>query len=169
MDKMRNTRILTASAMLLAIAVILGFFKIPVNQFMELRFAFLPIACTGMLFGPFVGGVVGALSDILGYLAKPTGPYFPGFTLSCALTGVIFGLLLKGGKPFKSVVLAAAADQVIVGLLMNTFWISLLYGSPFLQLMEIRSIQAAIMFVLETVVIRLMDVPMKKAAEYCYE
>ena len=71
MDKMRNTRILTASAMLLAIAVILGFFKIPVNQFMELRFAFLPIACTGMLFGPFVGGVVGALSDILGYLVKP--------------------------------------------------------------------------------------------------
>ena len=32
MDKMRNTRILTASAMLLAIAVILGFFKIPVNH-----------------------------------------------------------------------------------------------------------------------------------------
>ena len=66
MDKMRNTRILTASAMLLAIAVILGFFKIPVNQFMELRFAFLPIACTGMLFGPFVGGVVGALSSLRG-------------------------------------------------------------------------------------------------------
>jgi hypothetical protein len=35
--------------------------------------------------------------------------------------------------------------------------------------MEIRAVQAAIMFILETVVIRLMDVPMKKAAEYCYE
>ena len=94
MDKMRNSRILTASAMLLAIAVILGFFKIPVNQFMELRFAFLPIACTGMLFGPFVGGVVGALSDILGYLVKPTGPYFPGFTVTQILSGVMYGLVL---------------------------------------------------------------------------
>jgi hypothetical protein len=35
--------------------------------------------------------------------------------------------------------------------------------------MEIRAVQAAIMFILETVVIRLMDVPMKKAAKYCYE
>ena len=107
--------------------------------------------------------------DLIGALIFPIGPYFPGFTLSCALTGVIFGLLLKGGKPLKSVIAAVAMDQVFIGLLMNTFWISLLYGSPFLQLMEIRAVQAAIMFILETVVIRLMDVPMKKAAEYCYE
>ena len=98
MDKMRNTRILTASAMLLAIAVILGFFKIPVNQFMELRFAFLPIACTGMLFGPFVGGVVGALSDILGYLVKPTGPYFPGFTVTQIISGVARVLSIRRQK-----------------------------------------------------------------------
>ena len=47
-----------------------------------------------MLFGPGVGGAVGALSDILGYAVRPTGPYFPGFTVTAALSGVIFGLLL---------------------------------------------------------------------------
>ena len=155
--------------MLVAVHVLLSRI-LSVNAWnIKIGLAFLPVYAAAYLYGPWVAALVGGIGDLVGALAFPIGPYFPGFTLSCALTGVIFGLLLKGGKPFKSVVLAAAADQVIVGLLMNTFWISLLYGSPFLQLMEIRSIQAAIMFVLETVVIGLMDVPMKKAAEYCYE
>ena len=155
--------------MLVAVHVLLSRI-LSVNAWnIKIGLAFLPVYAAAYLYGPWVAALVGGIGDLVGALAFPIGPYFPGFTLSCALTGVIFGLLLKGGKPFKSVVLAAAADQVIVGLLMNTFWISLLYGSPFLQLMEIRSIQATIMFVLETVVIRLMDVPMKKAAEYCYE
>ena len=155
--------------MLVAVHVLLSRI-LSVNAWnIKIGLAFLPVYAAAYLYGPWVAALVGGIGDLVGALAFPIGPYFPGFTLSCALTGVIFGLLLKGGKPFKSVVLAAAADQVIVGLLMNTFWIALLYGSPFLQLMEIRSMQAAIMFVLETVVIRLMDVPMKKAAEYCYE
>ena len=155
--------------MLVAVHVLLSRI-LSVNAWnIKIGLAFLPVYAAAYLYGPWAAALVGGIGDLVGALAFPIGPYFPGFTLSCALTGVIFGLLLKGGKPFKSVVLAAAADQVIVGILMNTFWISLLYGSPFLQLMEIRSIQAAIMFVLETVVIRLMDVPMKKAAEYCYE
>ena len=146
--------------MLVAVHVLLSRI-LSVNAWnIKIGLAFLPVYAAAYLYGPWVAALVGGIGDLVGALAFPIGPYFPGFTLSCALTGVIFGLLLKGGKPFKSVVLAAAADQVIVGLLMNTFWISLLYGSPFLQLMEIRSIQAAIMFVLETVVIRLMDVPM---------
>ena len=155
--------------MLVAVHVLLSRI-LSVNAWnIKIGLAFLPVYAAAYLYGPWVAALVGGIGDLVGALAFPIGPYFPGFTLSCALTGVIFGLLLKGGKPFKSVVLAAAADQVIVGILMNTFWISVLYGSPFLQLMEIRSVQAAIMFVLETVVIRLMDVPMKKAAEYCYE
>ena len=142
--------------MLVAVHVLLSRI-LSVNAWnIKIGLAFLPVYAAAYLYGPWVAALVGGIGDLVGALAFPIGPYFPGFTLSCALTGVIFGLLLKGGKPFKSVVLAAAADQVIVGILMNTFWISLLYGSPFLQLMEIRSIQAAIMFVLETVVIRLM-------------
>lgn len=155
--------------MLVAVHVLLSRI-LSVNAWnMKIGLAFLPVYAAAYLYGPWVAALVGGLGDLVGALAFPIGPYFPGFTLSCALTGVIFGLLLKGGRPFKSVILAAAADQVIVGLLMNTFWISVLYGSPFLQLMEIRAVQAAIMFVLETVVIRLMELPMKKAAEYCYD
>ena len=84
MAKLSDIRVLTVSAMMLALSTILGFLKVPVTQLIELRFAFLPIACTGMLFGPAVGGIVGGLSDILGFIVKPTGPYFPGFTITAA-------------------------------------------------------------------------------------
>ncbi len=155
--------------MLVAVHVLLSRI-LSVNAWnIKIGLAFLPVYAAAYLYGPWVAALVGGIGDLVGALAFPIGPYFPGFTLSCALTGVIFGLLLKGGKPFKHIVLAAAADQVIVGLLMNTFWISLLYGSPFLQLMEIRAVQAAVMFILEILVIRLVESPMKKAAEYCYD
>ena len=155
--------------MLVAVHVLLSRI-LSVNAWnMKIGLAFLPVYAAAYLYGPWAAALVGGLGDLVGALAFPIGPYFPGFTLSCALTGVIFGLLLKGGKPFKRIVLAAAADQVIVGLLMNTFWISLLYGSPFLQLMEIRAVQATVMFILEILVIRLMESPMRKAAEYCYD
>ena len=54
MAKLNDVRVLTVSAMMLALSTILGFLKAPVTELIELRFAFLPIACTGMLFGPAV-------------------------------------------------------------------------------------------------------------------
>ena len=89
MSGLKNVRVLTGAAMLLAIAVILSFFKIPLTEVMEIRFANIPVAVAGMLFGPGVGGAVGALSDILGYAVRPTGPYFPGFTVTAALTQTV--------------------------------------------------------------------------------
>ena len=82
MSKLKDVRVLTGAAMLLAVSVILSFFKIPLTEVMEIRFANIPVAVAGMLFGPGVGGAVGALSDILGYVVRPTGPYFPGFTIT---------------------------------------------------------------------------------------
>ena len=82
MEKLKDVRYLTTAGLLLAAATVLGFLKIPITQLIELRFQFLPVAMAGLLMGPAVGSMVGALTDILAYLVRPTGPYFPGFTLS---------------------------------------------------------------------------------------
>ena len=37
MNKLRDTKTLTLAAMLTAIGIILGFFKLPINQFIEIR------------------------------------------------------------------------------------------------------------------------------------
>ncbi len=62
--------------------------------------AALCIAVGGYFFGPVVGAVIGALIDVVGYFVHPTGPFFPGFTISNALIGTIYGLFYgrSGGR-----------------------------------------------------------------------
>ena len=128
MNKLRDTKTLTLAAMLTAIGIILGFFKLPINQLIEIRFGALPIAMAGMMLGPIPAAVVGALVDIGGYLVKPTGPFFPGFTISGIVSGIIFGLMLHGKKcTLPRIFAAQVVHTFIVGTIMNSYWLSLLY------------------------------------------
>ena len=128
MKKLTNTKTLTAAAMLSALGIVLGFFKIPINQLIEIRFGALPIEMAGQLFGPAVAGVVGGITDIGGYLVKPTGPFFPGFTFSSIVGGIIFGLMLHNKKiTFARVLATQVVYTIVVGIILNSYWLDVLY------------------------------------------
>ena len=130
MSKLRNTTTLTIAAMLLALGILLGLFKLPINQFIEIRFGSLPISIGGFLFGPGVSAVIGALSDIGGFIVKPTGPYFPGFTISGIISGLIFGLMFyKKNMTWQRILAAEVVNTVIVNILLNSLWLTILYGT----------------------------------------
>ena len=97
-ESLRDIRTITGSALMIALAVIIDFFRIVFSNIMEISFSFLALALTGMLYGPLIGGVVGGVSDIIQYIVRPSGPFFPGFTLNNILSGVIFGLFLYKQK-----------------------------------------------------------------------
>ena len=137
---------LTISAMLLAISVIFGFFKIPLSQVSEIRLQFLPVAMEGMLFGPLYGGIVGGLSDILCYIARPTGPFFPGFTISAVIQGIIYGLILNKEQSLGRVLIAQAVDTIIVSLILNPIWLMMLYGNAFIPMFISRLPKVLIMY-----------------------
>ena len=59
MSKLRDIRVLTTAAMLVAISIVLGFFKIPITQLIEIRFSFLANAMAGSLW-PFCRGAGGS-------------------------------------------------------------------------------------------------------------
>ena len=126
--------------------------EIVLNRFLSINawnikigFSFVPVAVAAMMFGPLGGGVVGALGDFLGAVLFPIGPYFPGFTLTAFLTGAVFGLFLRKERTVLRVLGATAVNQLILSLLLNTLWISILYGSPFGALLATRAIQCAIL------------------------
>ncbi len=151
MNKLKDVKVLTTTALLVAIATVLGFLKIPVNQLVELRFAFLPIAASGMLFGPAIGGLVGALADVLGYLVRPTGPFFPGFTISTLVSGIIFGAFLYKKKlTVPRVIVANLVETVVVSLILNTFNLMILYGNPFWAVLSAKLLKNAVMFPINT-------------------
>lgn len=150
MEKLKNVKVLTTCAMMLALATALGFLKIPITTFLELHFEFLPIACTGILFGAAPAAIVGALSDILSYLVKPTGPFFPGFTLSALLSGLIYGIVLnRPDLKFRHVVIAHLIRTVLINFLLNTYWLTLLFHKAFSVIVGARLIKTACMFPVE--------------------
>lgn len=84
--------------MLVAVHVLLSRI-LSVNAWnMKIGLAFLPVYAAAYLYGPWIAAIVGGLGDLIGALIFPIGPYFPGFTLSCALTGVIFWAAFKRRK-----------------------------------------------------------------------
>lgn len=160
MKKLKNLKVLTLAGMLTAIAIVLGFFKIPVNQLIEIRFSLLPIAVSGMLFGPGVGAVVGILSDIGGYLVRPTGPFFPGFTVSAAVSGAIFGLILHGREAsLKRIFAAKLLHTLIVGIVLNTCWLSMLYGNALWAVLTARLPKELVMLPVNTLMLLLVIRP----------
>ncbi len=152
---MSQTKKLTVCGMILALAVLAGALKIPINSYVEIRFSFLPIAIAGYLFGPLYGGIVGALSDILGFIVKPTGAFFPGFTIAQAVTGVLYGAILRPRKQknelfpaisFSRILAAQLAVMLVVSMFLNTINLSILYGEGFIPVFISRLARTLIMF-----------------------
>ncbi len=163
MSALKNVRVLTTAAMLVAIAIILGFFKIPITQLIEIRFGSLPIAAAGTLCGPIVAAIVGGLADVGGYLVKPTGPFFPGFTISGIISGLIFGVILyKKEITILRVLIAQILHAVIVSMLMNSFWLTVLYGNPFFTSVITRAPKSLIMIPINTALIFLVMKPVAR-------
>lgn len=72
MPKKINIRVLTTAAMLTAMSIIIGIFCKNYMDFgrglFRITFENLPIILAGIFFGPLVGGIVGAASDVISYL-----------------------------------------------------------------------------------------------------
>ncbi len=128
MKNLKDPKILTVAALFTGLGIALGLFKIPLTPLIEIRLGSLPVCLAGAYFGPGVGAVVGALVDIGGFVVKPTGPYFPGFTISGIISGIIFGSMMYGKKPtLLRLFITQVVYTVIVGILLNSLWLSMLY------------------------------------------
>ncbi len=156
-NKSLATQVVTM-ALLIALAIILTRFLSITLPIVRIGFGFIPIAVMGILYGPLWAGVGAALADILGMLIFPTGgSYFPGFTVTALLTGVVYGLIFyKKEITWKRTVIAVLTITVFLSLGLNTLWLQMLIGKSFLVLLPPRLVQAAIMAPVKILVIQLV-------------
>lgn len=147
---------LVIMAALLAMEIVLSRFLSFSAWNMKIGFAFLPVAVAAILLGPVRAGVVGGVADFLGAILFPIGAYFPGFTLTAFLTGFVYGLLLRPNRSFWWTLAAVLIHQLVLSLLVNSLWISVLYGSPYVPVLTSRLLQCAIMIPVELAVIELV-------------
>ena len=143
-----SVQTITLCAMFVAIGVVLSFIRIPLSTVTEITLTGLPIAAAAYLFGPGIGFVTGVLIDVCGFIAMPRGAFFPGFTISTGMIGLIYGLLLyrkwwkgngrntgfwqdrKKGLAVR-VVLAHLIKTAAISLSLNCLWLSIFYGMDF--------------------------------------
>lgn len=153
-NKIFTTRMMAVLSVLLALEVIIARFgTIRPSESIKLSLDFIPVVIAAILFGPIPAIIMSILADILGAFLFPVGPFFPGFTLTAAATGLIYGLILHKSQSFPRILIAVLLQQLFCSLILNTFWLHLLYGMPYLPTMAARLIQCAIMVAIQLVMI----------------
>ena len=135
----------------------------------RLSFGFIAVALMAMLYGPIFAGVGAAVADLIGVtlFPPPVGSFFPGFTLTSFLVGVIYGLFLYlpnkertelNSPPYRPVkfwrICVAAVLSVGVSFVLNTLWLSIILDRGFIAMLPGRIAGSLIMLPIQTATIR---------------
>ena len=144
MKAQKNTKIMVTCALLVALQVILARFLSINTTFVVVNFSFLAVALSGILFGPLWALAVGAVSDLIGATLFPFGAFFPGFTVTAGLVGLIYGLFLhqKGegfhGRALWLRVVGASLCASLTRLVLNSVWLYIMYGKGLFGMLPAR-------------------------------
>lgn len=152
-----STKDIALMGILVAAEIVLSRFLSISLWNLKIGFAFIPVVIAGIKLGPIKAGTVGALSDFLGAILFPIGPYFPGFSFTAFLIGVTYGVFLYKKQDMKRVIIAVLINQLIFSLVLNTLWISILYGTPYRPVFISRILQVAIIAPVQILVISLLN------------
>lgn len=154
-----RTFLLVLTALFVACEVVMTRFLSPmVGGIVRIDTGVLPIAMLGIIAGPWVAGVGYAIGDIIGMLLWPSGAYFPGFTFTLFLTGVLFGFFLykKEKIKIKDVILPSLIVVLFCNLVLDTIWLTILMNQGFIALLPARLIKVLIAFLLQIIFIPLV-------------
>src|SRR5690554_2478486 len=124
---------------------------------LRLSFGEIPIILAGVLFGPAGGALTGLASDLIGYIINSHGgAFFPGFTLSAALTGFLPGWILfrhRSSLGLWQVGATVLLTDLIAGVLLNTLWLTILYGQGFFVILPMRVLARLVTLPIYTVTV----------------
>lgn len=174
----KSTRNLVICAMMAALAIVLSSTSIYITDTIKIGCSGLPNRLVDFMFGPVVGCIFGGLMDIIKFFIKPDGAFFPGYTLTAMLGGLIYGIFyyrLQIKKPkfadkqegeadrlafwitsnIKAILLIFIANvlvKFICNIGLNTLWSSMFTGKAWIALLPTRVVKNLIQIPLDTVV-----------------
>ena len=148
-------------ALLIAIEVVVTRFLSIQTPVVRLGFGFIPIVILAIRYGPVYTGLAGALADFIGAMMFPIGPFFPGFTLTAFLVGIVYGLFLYKYKDnyVKTLIrisICAFIVTVLLQLGLDSLWIAIITGSPYVTWLPVRAIRTAFMLPTQVILISII-------------
>ncbi len=165
----KNKKIILA-ALLLAMSIVLARFLSIKTPIVTIGFSFVPTMLCAIWLGPKWTILLNVLADLIGATLFPFGSYFIGYTITTAVAGAIYGVLLykKEEDSYTDkqfiirVILASLLVTVIANVGLNTLWISITTGKAFMVLISARIVKELIMIPIKIVVIVFLEKALRK-------
>ena len=132
----KSIKALTTAAMLTAMSVIIGIICKNFLNFggglFRVTFENLPIILSGILFGPIVGGAVGAATDLISYLLSAQ-IYPPNLivTLGAAAVGAVSGIFARfivKKRGYAQIIISGAAAHIVGSMIIKPIGLFTFYG-----------------------------------------
>lgn len=165
----KNKKIIL-TAIFLATNIILSRFLSIKTPILKISFAFIPTMLCAIWLGAKWTILLNVLGDIIGATLFPTGAYFVGYTISTAISGLIYGLIL-----YKKEIDSYTDKQFLIRLIisvilvtcisnigLNTIWVSITTGKAFVVLLGTRIIKEVIMLPIQIIVILFIEKMLRK-------
>lgn len=167
---MTKNKKIVLTAILLAMLIILSRFLSIKTPILKISFAFIPTMLCAIWLGAKRTVLLNILGDIIGATLFPTGPFFIGYTVSTAITGLIYGLLLYKedintytDKQFIiRLIIAVILVTCISNIGLNTLWVSITAGKAFIVLLGARIVKEIIMIPIQIIIILFIEKMLRK-------
>ncbi|MEE8816514.1 MAG: folate family ECF transporter S component [Lachnospiraceae bacterium] len=163
-----SIQVLSFTGLMGALAIVLSYVaSIQVTDYLRIGFSSVPNRLVDYLLGPFAGAVFGGVMDVVKYLCHPTGPFFPGYTLSAAVGSLFFGLMTHGKNGHKVSLPRIFAGQLFIKLFvnicLNTLWSMILYGNSLAAILPARALSNLIQLPVDTAVLYVLFLSLEKS------
>ena len=153
------------SAMLLSILIVLSRFFSIKSSFLVISFSFIPMMLAGIYLGPKYAAIIAGLGDLIGAILFPFGAYFPGFTISAAIIGFIYGIFLykkpgENRKDFKFIIQLIISSILVLGgikILLESVFLNVLYGKAYIAVIASRLVTELIMIPVQVITIFILE------------
>ncbi|MDO4500384.1 MAG: folate family ECF transporter S component [Erysipelotrichaceae bacterium] len=151
-----DTKMLVSIALLIALNVVFSrIISISTLSF-KISFTFVTVFLAAYLYGPFVSVLVASAGDFIGALLFPVGAYNPLFTITAALSGLVYGIFLYKNNNLIKQLITVFLNRIVVSLFINTYFISIVIDKPLSLLIPTRIMQNVVMLVIEFITIRML-------------
>jgi len=161
--RIKTVKDLCALALLIAITVLLGIYSLRFGSAVKISFKFISVFITAAIFGPFWGGAVGAIADIVAFIVNPVGGAFiPQITMVEFLYGFTYGLFFfnlsswNGFKTMFRVIVCVIMQITILNLWLTTHLLVPIMNMNFDALLVMRAISGVINMAIQLVTISVM-------------
>ncbi len=167
---MRRNKKIILVAILLAMLIVLSRFLSIKTPILKISFSFIPTVLCAIWLGPKWTVLLNVLGDLIGATLFPNGAFFIGYTISTAVAGFIYGILLYKEKEDSytqkqfviRLILASTLVAIIANMGLNTLSTCITTGKAFLVLLASRVIKEIIMIPVEVVVMLVIEKALRK-------